>query len=55
MQREERRLRVAPRVELESETESESESRPGALALDPFAHGATVKYTALENEAVTSR
>ena len=66
MQREERRLRVAPRVELESESESVSESESGsgelALAAEPglggpsaFAHGATVKYTAFENEALTSR
>lgn len=57
-------MRVAPRVELESESESESESGSGELALaaetsqggpSVFAHGATVKYTAFENEALTSR
>lgn len=61
-QREERRLRVVPRVELESVTESESVSGELALAARAgqggplaFGHGATVKYTALENEAFTSR
>lgn len=55
-------MRVVPRVELESESESESVSGELALAARAgqggplaFAHGATVKYTAFENEAVTSR
>ncbi len=55
-------MRVAPRVELESVSESESGSGELTLAAETsqggpsaFAHGATVKYTAFENEALTSR